>query len=87
MMPIVFCASLLPCASDIAAELTSWPRRKNRSTPAGVARRSTLNTATMIRKPMAAPRSGETAIAVSVSAHFLPHTSAARPALASAAPA
>ena len=36
--------------------------------------------------PIAPPSNGDTAMALIVSTHFLPHTSAANPALASAAP-
>src|SRR6185437_7423019 len=38
MMPMVFCASLVPCARLSSEAETSWPLRKNRSTRMGWAR-------------------------------------------------
>ena len=87
MMPIVFCASLPPCASDNKAELVSCATRKNLSAFALVTFWKTLYTSTIKMNPSSMPSDGDSAIAESVSIHFLPHRSATKPTFDTAAPA
>src|SRR3990170_7303301 len=68
-------------------ELMICPGRKSLSTRRGDAFWNRLKTSTISTNPMVMPRSGETTIAESVSTHLRPHTSAAKPPRASAAPA
>ena len=60
MMPIVFCASFLPCPSEKAAAETSWTLRKTRSTLSGRQLRKTQATPRAKKtKPRTRPMSGE----------------------------
>src|ERR1035437_4251926 len=87
MIPMVFCASLEPCAMPIAAELMSCPGRKTVSTRRGDAFWKRLNTSTIRTNPIIMPSKGDITMKESVSIHLRPQRSAPNPALPTAAPA
>ena len=55
MIPIVFCASLLPCDSAMNPAETIWSRRKARFSRDGLPSRQIQNSAIMNTKPSAKP--------------------------------
>ena len=88
MMPIVFCASLVPCESENAAAETSWPRRNQRSTePYGVLRKIHETATISAERRRAMPSSGESTMKESVLTQAMPGTIARTPTRATAAPA
>src|SRR4051812_38525859 len=86
MMPIVFCASLVPCPRLYAAAEKSCALRKNPSTRLGELRRKTHDTMIMLIAPRMNPSVGERTMKISTG--IQPDgISAWIPALATAAPA
>ena len=59
MMPMVFCASLLPCPMLYSADETSCRRRNQASTRLGDARRQAQDTAIISSAPSVIPSIGE----------------------------
>src|SRR5215472_5652904 len=59
MMPIVFCASLVPCMNPMPPALKIWATPKNRLTGAGRAFRSMKYRKAMKQNPSTKPASGE----------------------------
>ena len=87
MIPIVFCASLVPCERENAAAEPSCARRNQRSTdPYGDLWKS-HDIATISAHPTAMPMSGESTMKESVLTHAMPGTIARMPTRATAAPA
>src|SRR6266849_9454874 len=86
MIPIVFCASLVPWPRLYAAAETSCMRRKSQSIRPGVAFRNVNTVSSIIKNPMTRPSIGASTmkmpILISPAA-----TSEPKPALATAAPA
>ncbi len=85
-MPIVFCASLVPCPSEYAAADTSCNTRKVLSTLRGSDRRRIQESATVSSSASMNPITGATTMKISVLVQPLAMI-AANPAFATAAPA
>ncbi len=86
MMPIVFCASFVPCPSEYAAADTSCSTRKVLSTLRGSDRRRIQESATVSSSASMNPITGATTMKMSVLVQPLAMI-AANPAFATAAPA
>jgi hypothetical protein len=86
MMPIVFCASLAPCIRLKPAAETSCSRLNQRSTRPGRNPRKIQKIDVMTPRPTIIPTSGEMTMKMSVLYQPL-RMMAAKPALATAAPA
>ena len=86
MIPIVFCASFVPCEREKNAAETSCARRNQRSTEAYAAFRKVQETATIRPNPNTIPISGERTMKESVLTHAAPGTIALMPTRAIAAP-
>ena len=59
MMPIVFCASFVPCMSPMPMALTIWALPKTAFTVRGFQLRSSAYSSPMMRNPSTKPDSGE----------------------------
>ncbi len=66
MIPIVFCASFIPCPNEKAAAETSWTFRNPLSRGSGRARRKIHVTARKNRNPRTRPSTGERTMKTSV---------------------
>src|SRR5438045_3972087 len=86
MTPIVFCASLVPCASEYAPAETNCARRDQRATGVGRELRKSPVARLISSHPRKTPRSGEMKMKATTLIHP-DHTIAAKPAFAIAAPA
>ena len=86
MIPIVFCASFVPCPNEYSAAETSCSTRNALSTRRGNDRRSAHDSATVSTSARTKPITGATTMNTSVFVQPLAMI-AANPAFATAAPA
>ena len=86
MIPIVFCASFVPCVRATNPPETSWSRRKTRLTVPGLRRRMIHVTASISVAAIAIPRKGASSEGTSTLSFSPPHLTTSKPAAATAEP-